>query len=172
MNWVDIVIIVIWALLALWGFRAGLIRMLLPLVAVVLGLFLASHYAGPVGNLFSPFTGHKNVQTIVAFIAIFMVVFIVAALLTLVLRKVMSFLIIFGLLDRLAGLAVGIVIGFVLLSGVLTALQKYPVVGIQDDINRSQLARFLIDHFSVITRAVKLVPADWGHRLKRTEIQL
>ena len=51
MNWVDIVVLVVWGLMALWGFKSGLIGMIVPLVVITLGLALSSRIAEPVGNL-------------------------------------------------------------------------------------------------------------------------
>lgn len=167
MNWVDIAILVVWGIAALWGLWAGLLRMLLPLVVAAVGLVLASHFAEPVGNLFTPFTSDENLQTIAAFLAIFIVLLVVAALVSFTLHAIISRFVVFGLIDRLLGMVVGILAGFVLLSGVLTAIQKFPVAGIEDDISDSTLGVFLADHFDVVTRGIKLIPSDWDDKVKK-----
>jgi membrane protein required for colicin V production len=166
MNWVDIVILVVWGIAALWGLWAGLLRMLLPLLVIALGIFLASHLAEPIGNIFSPFTDKENIQTITAFVVIFIALLLVAGLVGFMLRAVMRFLVIFGLVDRLAGMLVGILAGFVLLSGALTAVQKYPVAGVEGDIHSSTLGEFLADNFDVVIRGIKLIPGDWDDKVR------
>jgi len=52
-----------------------------------------------------------------------------------------------------------------LLSGVLTALQRFPVAGIEDDIEESTLGPFLADNFDVVIRSFKLIPGDWDDRI-------
>lgn len=171
MNWLDIVIIAVWVITALWGFRVGLLQMLLSLVLLIGGLALSSRIAEPVGDLFSPITDSEQVQTIAAFITIFILLFIISAVAGFVLRSMLRFLPFFGLADRLAGLAIGVLIGFVLLSGVLTAIQRYPVTGIEDDIERSPLATMLADNFDVVMRGAKLIPGDWDNKFRQLRAQ-
>ena len=46
MNWFDIVLIVVLALLTFLGLRRGFISMVLPLVGLIIGVILAGqHYA-------------------------------------------------------------------------------------------------------------------------------
>ena len=168
MNWVDIVILVVWVLAALWGVWNGLLRTVFPLVMVVVALLVASRFAGPVGNIFSPFASSENVQTIAGFITICVVVFILAILVGLLLRALLNFLVVFGLVDRLAGMVLGLLVGFVLLSGVLAAAQKFPVGGVEEDIAESTLGPFLADQFDVVVRTVKLIPGDWDDRIRDT----
>ena len=41
MNWVDIVILVVWGVTALWGYSAGILQILVPFVSLIVGLALA-----------------------------------------------------------------------------------------------------------------------------------
>ena len=79
MNWVDVLVLVVWGLTALWGFKSGLIGMIVPLVVIILGLALSSRIAEPVGNLFSFLSENENIQTVIAFIAIFIALLILSA---------------------------------------------------------------------------------------------
>ena len=47
MNWLDIVVLLLWALIIAWGFWLGLLRILIPLAAVVLALVVASRGPTP-----------------------------------------------------------------------------------------------------------------------------
>jgi uncharacterized membrane protein required for colicin V production len=169
MNWLDIVIIIVWIVTALWGFRVGFLQMSISLILLVGGLALSSRIAEPVGDLFSPITDSEQVQTIAAFITIFILLFIISAVVAFILRAMLRFLPLFGLADRLAGMAVGVLIGFVLLSGVLTAIQRYPVTGIEDHIDRSPLATFVADNFDVVIRGAKLIPGDWDNKFRQLQ---
>ena len=60
MNWVDILVLVVWGLMALWGFKSGFIGMIVPLVVIILGLALSSRIAEPVGNLSGILTGLQH----------------------------------------------------------------------------------------------------------------
>ncbi len=164
MNWVDILILVVWGLTALWGFKSGLVGMLVPLVVIIAGLALSSRLAEPIGNLFSFLSDNENVQLVVAFIVIFLGVLFISAWLSTVLRSVVKFIPLAGMADRVAGLGVGLLIGFILLTGILSGLRSFPVGEVKEDINDSKLGTMMTDKFSVVVRAVGLVPGDWNEQ--------
>src|SRR5918992_3178610 len=166
MNWVDILVLVVWGLAALCGFKVGFIRMVVPLVVVVVGLALSSRIAEPVGDFFSFLSENENVQTVAALIAILIVLLVIGALLSSLLRIAIGIIPLAGLANHLAGAGVGILVGFIILSGVLTGLQKFPGGGIRADIAQSPLGTFLADNFDVVTRAIRLIPGDWNEKAK------
>lgn len=161
MNWLDVVILVVWAITAFWGFRTGLLQMVVLLVMVGVGLAFSSRLAGPVANLLSPFIANQDLRTIAAFAVVFIILLVIAAVASHILGALTRALIFFGPLNRLGGLAMGLLAGFVILSGALTALQKFPVGEVPKSIDSSPLGTFLVDHFDVVIRGVKLVPTDW-----------
>ena len=165
MNWIDLAVLAVWVLTALWGFRTGLLRMFVPLVVVIVGLALSSRISDSVGNIFSSFTADENLQTIGAFTVIFLGLFIIGSLVAQALKTALQFLPLFGLANGLSGAAVGIVVGFLLLSGVLTGLQRFPVGNVQEKIDESPLGAFLADNFDVVLRTVRIIPVDWDEKV-------
>ena len=166
MNWVDILVLVVWGLMALWGFKSGFIGMIVPLVVIILGLALSSRVAEPLGNYFSFLSENENVQTIIAFIAIFVVLILLSAWLSALLQTFSKVIPLAGSVDHLSGMVIGIVVGFLFLSGILTGLQHFTVGRVQDDIAESPMGTFMTGHFGVTIRAVKLVPGDWDEKAK------
>ena len=160
MNWIDAVVLIVWGITAMWGFSAGLIRIIFPLIAVIVGLAVSSRIAEDVGNVFSVVTDNEAAQAIGGFVLIFLGLFIISAIVGMFLKIIP----LFGLANRLAGMAVGVVIGFLLLSGVLTGVQRYSD-RMDDDIDESALGVFLADNFDEVIRGVKLIPGDWDHEL-------
>lgn len=167
MNWIDAVVLVVWGITALWGFSAGLVQVVIPLGVAIAGLALSSRVADDVGNIFSRLTDSEDIQTIGGFVLIFLGLFIIGWVVSFLLRKVLGLIPLFGLANRLGGLAAGILIGFVLLSGVLTAVQKYPFRNMEERIDSSALGSFLADNFDVVIRGTKLIPGDWDDRLEK-----
>ena len=161
MNWIDIGVLVVWAITALWGFRTGLLQMLVLLVMVGVGLALSSRFAAPLANLLSPFTPNEYLRTIAAFIIIFVVLLVVAGAVSHVLGAMTKSLTFLGPFNRLGGIAMGLLVGFVVLSGVLTAAQRFPIGNVSASIDSSVLGAFLVDHFDVVIRTAKLVPTGW-----------
>ncbi len=164
MNYVDIIVLVLWGLSAIWGFRTGLVQMVVPLVVVLAGLALSSRLATPLGALFASFTGNHNLQTILGFGAIVFGLIIIAMVLSFALKFMLKFIPLAGLADSLGGALVGIIVGFILISGALVALQKFPVGVIQEDIDKSVVGDALAGRFSVVISVFQLIPDDWRSR--------
>ena len=167
MNWIDVVILVVWGLSSGWGYGAGLIQMVIPLTAVFVGLAVSSRIADSVGNILSPFTDNEDYQTIAGFILIFMGLFILASIAGFMMRTILRFVPFGGMANKLAGMAAGLALGILLVSGVLTAIQRFPVNdGLVEDIDGSALGAFLADKFDVVIRGVGLIPGDWDNELE------
>ena len=166
MNWIDAVVLAVWAVTALWGFSTGLIRIGLSLVAVIVGLAVSSRIAEDVGNIFSPLTDSEGAQAVGGFVLIFLGLFIISAIVGFWVGMVLRFIPLFGLANRVTGLAAGIIIGFLVLSGLLTGVQKFSD-RVDDDIDESALGSFLAENFDVVTRGLKLIPGDWDDELDK-----
>jgi uncharacterized membrane protein required for colicin V production len=167
MNWVDVVILVVWGISILWGFSAGLIQLVVPFVALLASLALASRIGDSVGNIFSSVTDNENAQTAAGFVLIFVILFVIGGIIGFTVRGVLGFIPLFGLANRFAGMAIGLLIGFVLLSGILTGLQKFPFEESDKKIDESALGTFLADNFDVVIRGVGLIPGDWDDDLEK-----
>ena len=167
MNWVDIVIVVVWGVTAAWGYSRGLFGVLVPLISLVVGLALASRIGDSVGQMFSGFTDNENAQTVAGFILIIAVLLISGWAISFLIRSVLGIIPLFGFVNSLGGMAVGILIGFLLLSGVLTNIQKFPVRDYDKTIDESKLGAFLADNFDVVIRGLKLIPGDWDNEIDK-----
>ena len=167
MNWIDIAILVVWGMTALWGFSSGLLRILVPLFSLVVGMALSSRIGDSVGEIFSPVTDNENAQTVAGFVLIFGLLFIAGGIVSFVARKVLGIIPLFGMVNSLAGMAVGLLVGFVLVSGVLTAIQKFPVRDLEITIDESTLGTFMADQFDVVIRGIKIIPGDWDNELDK-----
>ena len=167
MNWIDIVILVVWGVTALWGFSSGLMKILVPFFSLVIGLALSSRIGDSVGELFSGLTDNENAQTIAGFLLILVVLFVAGGIISFMASKVLGIIPLFGLVNSLSGMAVGLLVGFLLISGVLTAIQKFPIRDLDQTIDESKLGTFMADQFDVVVRGVKLIPGDWDDELDK-----
>ncbi len=165
MNWIDIVILVVWGVTALWGFSSGLLKILVLFFSLVIGLALSSRIGDSVGELFSGLTDNENAQTIAGFLLILVVLFVAGGIISFMASKVLGIIPLFGLVNSLSGMAVGLLVGFLLVSGVLTAIQKFPIRDLDLTIDESKLGTFMADQFDVVVRGVKLIPGDWDDEL-------
>ena len=165
MNWIDIVILVVWGVTALWGFSSGLLKILVLFFSLVVGLALSSRIGDSVGELFSGLTDNENAQTIAGFLLILVVLLVAGGIISFMASKVLGFIPLAGLVNSLSGMAVGLLVGFLLISGVLTAIQKFPIRDLDQTIDESKLGTFMADQFDVVVRGVKLIPGDWDDEL-------
>ena len=167
MNWVDIAILVVWAGTASWGASMGLLQMGVHLVVVAVGLAISSRIAPTVGDLFSVVTDNENAQSAAGFIAVFLILFIAGGVVSFWLRMVLGIIPFFGSFNKLGGLIVGILVGFLLLSGILTGIQKFPIKDAQQTIDDSKLWAFLADNFDVVIRGIGLIPGECDDELDK-----
>ena len=167
MNWLDAVILVVWGITALWGVSVGLVQVMIALAVAIVGLAVSSRVADDVGNIFSRLTDSEDIQTIGGFVLIFLGLFIIGWVVSFGLRKVLGLIPLFGVANHIGGLAAGILVGFLLLSGLLTGVQKYPFKNMDERIDSSALGSFLADNFDVVIRGAKLVPGDWDDQLEK-----
>ena len=161
MVWLDILILVVWGLLTLWGWKRGLIGFAMPLLMVVVGLAVSSRLAEPVGNLFSAVTDDEALQTGLAFVGIFALLFLLSVIGSSFLRRLVGVAPFGDKVDRLGGALLGLLVGFALLSGLLVGLQKYPIGNSREVIAGAPVASLMADNFGAVVRAIGLIPGDW-----------
>jgi len=103
MNFLDIILIILLGLAALFGFRKGLIIELATLAALVLGLIAGFYFSDLVsGWLEKGFDYHGKYINIFSFIIIFIVVIVLVQLLARVIEKAIK-MIALGFLNKIAG---------------------------------------------------------------------
>ena len=168
MNWIDVAVVVVWCLTAVWGLSAGLVRTAISFVVIAAGLALSSRIADDIGSIFARFPDDEGARAVAAFIVIFLALIIAGALLSLWIGAMLRTLPVLGAANRLGGLALGLAIGFVLLSGTLTGVQKF-TDAVDEDIHESVLGSYLADNFDVVIRGARLIPGDWDDELMKLQ---
>ena len=161
MNWLDIVVVAVAGIIALVGWRMGALRIAVTGVGVLVAIVLASRTHEKVEPLFSRFIDGRNGAEVAAFITIFVLVLIASVLASFladtILRKLML-----GWVDKAAGMVLGVIVVFAAGSAIFSAIQSYPVHGLDNTIDGSALGSFLADNFDTVLRGLKLVPDDLG----------
>jgi membrane protein required for colicin V production len=146
MNWLDIVIIVVVALLGFAGLRQGLIRTVFGIAGLIGGIFLAGRYYDELAAFLFP--SGATWANIAAYAIIAVATLVVAGVIGWLLAKLVNFAAL-GWLDRLVGLILGIVIGGLLCAAILAIVVKY-YPGMEATINESLIARFLVGGFPLL----------------------
>ena len=154
MNWLDIVILVAIAAAAFLGLRMGLIRAVLILAGIIVGVVLAGHFSGPLGERLSfiPSEGvAKGVAFAIILIGVLIIAVVLARLLTWATKVVML-----GWVNRLGGAVLGLLLG-ALFCGALLAMWVH-FVGMAETIAESAIATILLDRLPMV---LALLPGEF-----------
>jgi membrane protein required for colicin V production len=146
MNWLDIVITVVVALLGFAGLRQGMIRTVFGIAGLIGGIVLAGRYYDELAARLFP--SGASWANIAAYAIIAIATLVVAGVIGWLLAKLVNFAAL-GWLDRVTGLILGIVIGGLLCAAILAiAVKFYP--GMKAIIDQTVLARFLVGGFPLL----------------------
>ena len=120
MNWLDIVILIVLAVSALFGMKTGLIGAVISAVGIFIGWLLAGQFAGDLGGWLSNTISSDTVVTVVAYAIIIFLALIISGIIAKIVRPILTIatLGLSSLVDKVGGLAGGIILGG-LLSGAL-----------------------------------------------------
>lgn len=154
MNWLDIVILVALAVAAFMGLRFGLIKAVLLLAGIIVGVVLAGHFSGPLGERLTFITSEgvaKGVAFAIIMIGVLAVAAIVASLLTWATKVVML-----GWVNRLGGAILGLFLG-AFFCGALLAMWVH-FLGTAEVITDSAIATILLDRLPMV---LGLLPAEF-----------
>ena len=118
MNWLDIVLLLIFSLSVASGFAKGFAKLLVGLAAAILGFLCGLWFYGAAGSYLLPYVSHKGVANFLGFLLIFLAV--VGKLLGMVLKWA-------GLswVDRLLGGVFGLARGLVFAIAFVLALMAF-----------------------------------------------
>ena len=86
MNWLDIVILTIVALLTFVGWRNGVLRVVVLLGGAVLGVYLAGQYYQTLGTQLESIISSPNGAKATAFVIVFLIVLSMASVIVKALR--------------------------------------------------------------------------------------
>jgi uncharacterized membrane protein required for colicin V production len=127
MNVLDWVLIVTFALTALWGFKTGLVDAILNTVAIYVGLFLSGLFAGRVLSMIWDGVESEAISTAIGYVIIFLAVFIASRIVSTIIKKALK-ITFMGWVDSFGGIVVGLVAGVLIAGGVMTVAARYTYV--------------------------------------------
>ena len=154
MSWLDIVIIVLVAVPTIIGLKAGIIKVLLSVVGVIVGVILAGRFYESFAGVLT-FISQPAVAKVVAFAIIMIGVMIIASVVASLIKWAVS-AVLLGWVNRLGGAVLGFILGAVFCGALLSMWVNF--LGINAVISDSPLARILLDSFPVV---LALLPAEF-----------
>ncbi|NDC82111.1 CvpA family protein [bacterium] len=125
MNWIDITLIGIVGYNALIGFKRGLIRLIMDMVAFFLSIWISSHY-GPILAqwLEESMKQTPPTSTIIGYIGVWLALFGVLSLIGMGLSRMLP-VIGLGIADRLGGIIFGTVKGLLFCVPIIMPIQFF-----------------------------------------------
>ena len=146
MHWLDIGIIAVLIISAIFGLRTGIIKAVLSLAGLILGVILAGRYYVPLSEQLA-FIHQAGVAKIVAFAIILIGVMVIAGVLASLLKWAAS-VILLGWVNRLGGAIFGLLLGAMICAALLATWLKF--LGMEEVITGSKLAIILLDRFPMV----------------------
>ncbi|MEE8045315.1 MAG: CvpA family protein [Dehalococcoidia bacterium] len=127
MNVLDWVLVVAFALTALWGYKSGLVNAVLNAVAIYVSLFLSGLFAGRVLSLVWDGVDSEAVSTAIGYVIIFVGVFLASRVVATIIKKALK-VTFMGWIDNLGGIVIGLLAGVLIAGGIMTVLARYSFV--------------------------------------------
>jgi membrane protein required for colicin V production len=120
MNWLDYVVLGVFAVSIGWGIWRGLVREVMALVGWVIAFLAANLFAGPLADVLPASIARPEYRGLVAFVAIFFGALIVCALAAMWLSKVLHAAGL-GSIDRVFGALFGLARALIIVLAVTIA---------------------------------------------------
>jgi len=162
MNWLDAVILIALVGFTVVAFRAGLIREVVTLIAVVVGVLVAGHYYDDLADDVLLFIKNDKAAKVIAFLSLFGSVALLGQLAAFLIKQVVSMLLL-GWIDHVAGGVFGLLKGLVLVELFLMVFATYPYLGLDDVIDGSGLAPLFLDNAPAL---LKLLPGEFNQAVE------
>lgn len=144
MNWLDVAIVVVVAGFAFHAFQSGLIREVVTLISAVVGIVVAGALHEEMANDVLFFIEGERTARIVGFLVLMGAVYLAGQITAILLRNAASLLLL-GWADKMGGLAFGLLEGLIVVEVLLILVVTYPQLGLQADIDNSELAGVFLD---------------------------
>lgn len=144
MNWLDIALVAILGLSVVGGFVKGSARLVVGMVAAILGLLCGLWFGGTAGAFLVPYVSHRGIANFLGFLLVLFGVILLGALLGKLLSVMLKWA---GLswLDRLLGAVFGLVRGLVFAIALMLALMAFSPQPPPSSVVHSRLAPYVID---------------------------
>ena len=143
MNWLDILLAIIFALSIISGLAKGFAREGIGFIAAVAGFVCGLWFYGMVAYYFLPYVSHKGVANFLGFLLIFLLMVLLGALAGKLLGLLFKWV---GLswLDRLLGGVFGVLRGFVFAIALIVALMAFAPKPPPQSVVESSAAPYLV----------------------------
>lgn len=161
MNWLDVLIVIAIIGFTVAAFRAGLIREVVTLSAVIIGIVIGGFLYDNLAQDVLIFIDNESAAEAVSFLVLFGSVYIFGQIAAYMLKTGASLLML-GAFDALGGAVFGFVKGLFIVQVLLLIFAGYPSLGLDGAVDGSALAVYFVDDFSFL---LNLLPQSFEDRV-------
>lgn len=158
-NWLDIVLACLVILAFIIGLVKGFVREIIGLIVVLVGIFVAARFYGPVASFAGKLIKDPPAANFVGFLILFLAVLIIGGFLANLVTKATKGSL--GFVNHILGALVGCVEGVLVAGAVVFALLAFPVN--KSALSGSRLAPLV---YKVTKTAVQLIPQELKDQIK------
>jgi membrane protein required for colicin V production len=162
LNWIDLVILLMFAWFTYAAFHAGLIREVVTILGAILAVVLAGLFYTDLATDIQVAVDDENTARVIAFGVIFGATVLASQLLALVLKQAASLLML-GIFDSLAGAVMGLIKAFIFVQIGLFVAITFPNLGLERHVAGSALAPFFIN---VLPLLQALLPGEFRNAIE------
>ena len=161
MNWISLLLLAALAWFTWRAYRNGLVRELVTLASVVFAIPIAGVLYDDMAPKVEPIVANGVLAALISFLAIMAGVVIAGYVAAFSLRQTVEMLNLGGV-DRLAGGVFGFLKGMLLCQAILIALVMFPNPDLRSEIDRSPVARGLLETAPL---ALRILPDSFERRV-------
>lgn len=139
LNTLDIILLIIILIPAVFGFRKGLLKSLFSLAGIITGLFLASKFHSGVALVIVKVIGYDKASDVIAFILIFFLIYFISLFIA---GKIADISFVTKWIDKIAGLAFGTLKGILIASVLVLIFISFHIIS-PSSVSNSYMIKFI-----------------------------
>ncbi|MCE5199030.1 MAG: CvpA family protein [Armatimonadota bacterium] len=161
MNWVDAVIILIFIVYGIVGWRRGFIAGIIDLIGIAIALIVALLSYRYIAPVFDGSPGQSSLANVFAFVLVFFIVEIVFSILASYAYRRLPRAVHASTANRMLGLIIGLGKGYVLAAVLALISVNLPIGALHEAVTKSALGSYMLSAGSTIDRTVSsVIPGD------------
>ena len=146
------------------GWQTGLVKTLALLGGILLGIAVGSRYFSQSAKIIESFTDNDNASSVLGFLLIFLLVLISFFIFGSLLKKTIKILML-GALDNVGGALVGFLLSIAFMSSLLQMIDQFPIMGLNNTIDDSSIASFLVEDFDRVLETLNIFPENLSSKI-------
>ena len=125
MNIIDVIILLLIGIPALFGFKKGFLKSIFTLISIVVGIYLATRFHTNINVLTNYIIKDEKLSNLLSFILIIVIVYLIGVYIS---KKISGLNSLTKSLDKIFGLLFGLLKGIIVLSLLTLGLKAYNLI--------------------------------------------